>query len=426
MIPVDLRTVRLVLDQPRQADVDDIAQYCTDPLFERYMVTPWPYERRHAEYFVDDYVPGGWVADREYTWAIRLAGGAPLLGVVGWRRDRSDLGFWMGAPHRGAGYMTEAVGAAIGWLFAEVGVDLIAWECVAGNLASASVARANGFHFEGNAPPPSSAAMADAHRRGTAYCFATMTALCRKGGRDDPDRRDPRGPVRPRRHPVRAREAVAAGITAHRATLGGPLAAADAAAEAARWHDLEEHHYHRYLRGELDYPGQRHARARDFVAPFGIELDDQQAEDWFWTYFVEYQRAWVLHRDAAGCLDVLESRGIRLGIITNGELEFQSRKIRALDLDSRLEHVIASGEVGAAKPDPEIFLAACAAFEVSPAEACYVGDRLHTDAVGAASAGLLGVWLDRRGSGDGCRARRGRRVGSAGDPDARRLPALVA
>jgi putative hydrolase of the HAD superfamily len=26
-----------------------------------------------------------------------------------------------------------------------------------------------------------------------------------------------------------------------------------------------------------------------------------------------------------------------------------------------------------------------------------VGDRLHTDAIGAAQAGLVGVWLDRNG-----------------------------
>ena len=29
--------------------------------------------------------------------------------------------------------------------------------------------------------------------------------------------------------------------------------------------------------------------------------------------------------------------------------------------------------------------------------AAYVGDRLHTDAVGAARAGLVGVWLNRHG-----------------------------
>ena len=55
--------------------------------------------------------------------------------------------------------------------------------------------------------------------------------------------------------------AVAAGITGHRHLISGVLAAADDATEIARWRDLEELHYHRYLAGELDYTGQRRARA---------------------------------------------------------------------------------------------------------------------------------------------------------------------
>ncbi len=57
-----------------------------------------------------------------------------------------------------------------------------------------------------------------------------------------------------------------------------------------------------------------------------------------------------------------------------------------------------SAEFGAAKPDPSIFLHACALFGVPPSAAAYVGDRLNTDAIGAARAGLTGIWLDRDGT----------------------------
>ncbi|MEO6532383.1 MAG: HAD family hydrolase, partial [Pseudolysinimonas sp.] len=78
------------------------------------------------------------------------------------------------------------------------------------------------------------------------------------------------------------REAVARGITLHRAAVGGALAEADDEAESARWHQLEEVHYHRYLAGELDFLGQRRARVRDFVAPYGVVLaSDVEAEAWF-------------------------------------------------------------------------------------------------------------------------------------------------
>lgn len=193
------------------------------------------------------------------------------------------------------------------------------------------------------------------------------------------------------------RESVEAGIRAHRAALGGELGAADPVSEFARWNALEEEHYHRYLAGEIDFHGQRRARARAFVAPYGIELDDTAAEAWFEDYLVHYENTWALHADVEGCFAAIAPRA--LGIITNGDLAFQSAKIVGTGLDALIPvtDVIASGEVGVAKPDARIFEIAAAHFGAAPAEACYVGDRLHTDAIGAARAGLLGVWIDRAG-----------------------------
>jgi putative hydrolase of the HAD superfamily len=191
------------------------------------------------------------------------------------------------------------------------------------------------------------------------------------------------------------RFAVETAVAAHRAAQGGELAAAEPTAELARWMALEELHYLRYLNGELDYLGQRRARARDFVLPFGLELDDAAADEWFQRYVAEYQAAWRLHDDALPCLAELASRGIRVGIITNGDGVFQGAKLDAVGLSGLLEHVVASGDLGFTKPDRRIFEHACALFGVEPGAALYVGDRLHTDAIGAIDAGLAGVWLAR-------------------------------
>ena len=190
--------------------------------------------------------------------------------------------------------------------------------------------------------------------------------------------------------------AVAAGVTAHRRALGGAIALADDAAELRRWHDLEEHHYHRYLDGEIGFIDQRIARATDFAAPFGVALSPAQAHAWYDQYFAEYRLAWRLHDDTVACLDAMPDA--RFGIITNGELDFQLPKLEAIGLLPRMEHVIASGDVGFTKPDARIFRHACNLFGIAPSEAAYVGDRFETDAMGAASAGLTGVWLDRTAS----------------------------
>jgi putative hydrolase of the HAD superfamily len=166
------------------------------------------------------------------------------------------------------------------------------------------------------------------------------------------------------------------------------------AEEIARWNDLEELHYTRYLSGELDYLGQRHARARDFMLPHGVTFaSNRDAEEWFDYYLTHYQAAWSVYDDTVPALDALAD--LRLGIITNGDLTFQLAKMDAVGLTPRFEHVVASGEVGLVKPNPEIFRYACSLFGVAPADAVYIGDRLHTDAIGASAAGLTGLWLSR-------------------------------
>jgi putative hydrolase of the HAD superfamily len=192
------------------------------------------------------------------------------------------------------------------------------------------------------------------------------------------------------------RESVVAGIHGHRSALGGALAAADAASVAEHWNALEEEHYTRYLTGELDYLGQRRARVRGLLGRHGLAIDDDAAaEAWFEDYLVHYRNAWALHSDVLPALEAL--RPARFGLITNGERAFQQAKIDRVGLAEWLDDIVASAEVGITKPDERIFALACERLGVAAADAVYVGDRLHTDAVGATRAGLLGIWIDRRG-----------------------------
>jgi RimJ/RimL family protein N-acetyltransferase len=136
----------LVLDQPTMDDADLVTSYCQDPVFERFLTTPWPYKRDDANKFLELYVPGGWRKDDEYTWAIREAG--VFVGVIGFRTRNRDVGFWLGAPHRGRGIMPEALDTVLEWVFSWSDGDVY-WECNLGNAASAAVARKAGFTYRG-------------------------------------------------------------------------------------------------------------------------------------------------------------------------------------------------------------------------------------------------------------------------------------
>lgn len=101
-----------------------------------------------------------------------------------------------------------------------------------------------------------------------------------------------------------------------------------------------------------------------------------------------------LSPDIRDCLAELSGRGLRLGIVcdvgfTGGEL------LRSfLAEEELLDHFSGwafSDEVGHYKPSPQIFEAALAALEASPAEAVHVGDLRRTDVAGAAALGMRTV-----------------------------------
>lgn len=81
---------------------------------------------------------------------------------------------------------------------------------------------------------------------------------------------------------------------------------------------------------------------------------------------------------------------LAVGSISNGFADLQ-----AIGIAHHFQTSIAAHSFGRAKPDPQIFHAACAALEIRPQQAVYVGDDLTLDVQGAQNAGLRGVWMNR-------------------------------
>jgi putative hydrolase of the HAD superfamily len=85
----------------------------------------------------------------------------------------------------------------------------------------------------------------------------------------------------------------------------------------------------------------------------------------------------------------------RLGLVTNGPFDIQRAKLAASGLDPYFSAVAVSTEVGAGKPDPEIFSYALTQLGAAPTDAVMVGDSLERDVVGAQAAGIKVIWLNR-------------------------------
>lgn len=152
MQPSELASSMLRLDQPTADDAALMFEFCQDPVFERFLTVPWPYNHSDAETFVNLLIPNGWKSDTEYTWALRAPDTGEFLGVICLRLQTGSIGFWLGAPHRGRGYMPEALRLVSEWAFSNGIVRAIHWECLVGNAPSARVAQKAGFTFTGEAP----------------------------------------------------------------------------------------------------------------------------------------------------------------------------------------------------------------------------------------------------------------------------------
>ncbi|UQX87626.1 HAD family hydrolase [Jatrophihabitans telluris] len=89
------------------------------------------------------------------------------------------------------------------------------------------------------------------------------------------------------------------------------------------------------------------------------------------------------------------SQHIPLAYITNG-----NTILERVGLAGYFKVAIVGQEIGVRKPDPRIYLRACAELDLAPHEVLHVGDDPVEDWAAARQAGLRAVLLDRAGGSD--------------------------
>jgi putative hydrolase of the HAD superfamily len=101
----------------------------------------------------------------------------------------------------------------------------------------------------------------------------------------------------------------------------------------------------------------------------------------------------VVPPDSLATLDTLQSRGIRMGCVTNTiSLDVGiNDALQRLGLHRYFRSVVCSSVMGFKKPHRSLFECALAELEAGPASTVFVGDRLVDDVRGAQSVGMRGV-----------------------------------
>jgi RimJ/RimL family protein N-acetyltransferase len=146
----EIRTDRLTLRPPAAGDVPALTRFASDYAIAC-MTTrmPHPYAEADARQFVA--LVARQDTARERTFVIDKAGEG-VVGCIGFHRMAGgplEIGYWIGRPHWGRGYATEAVRGALLWASDDWGRRAIASGHFADNAPSAKVLVKSGFLYTG-------------------------------------------------------------------------------------------------------------------------------------------------------------------------------------------------------------------------------------------------------------------------------------
>jgi ribosomal-protein-alanine N-acetyltransferase len=151
--PAPITTERLLLRPFTPEDAEAVrAVACAFEIADMTLSVPHPYSIEDAHKFmalVQDWYKTG----TKFPMAVTLRANLALIGCVGLDRhdpnNRAELGYWIGVPHWGKGYATEASAAMLRWGFESLNFNKIIAHHFGRNPASGRVLEKIGMRREG-------------------------------------------------------------------------------------------------------------------------------------------------------------------------------------------------------------------------------------------------------------------------------------
>ena len=139
----------------------------------------------------------------------------------------------------------------------------------------------------------------------------------------------------------------------------------------------------------------RKIRFREIFKVLNIDVREEiiiKLAEEYWNFVYQHIKPYP---DVVPVLEFLRNQGYKLGIISDGLIDVQLNRIKALKLEKYFDTFTFSEEVGKNKPALEIFQLALKKANCSPSEAMMVGDNVKTDIAGANKVGMTSVWIRR-------------------------------
>ncbi|KAF4968557.1 hypothetical protein FSARC_4072 [Fusarium sarcochroum] len=150
--------------------------------------------------------------------------------------------------------------------------------------------------------------------------------------------------------------------------------------------------YNSYLDKEVTYEETESQKVKLFFGALG--LPEPTLED-IKNFRAIYKPVYRANRRATpGSVETLarlRENGYQTAIITNGQVEDQSAKAKAIEIHHLVDRIITSEEAGYRKPDIRIFQYAMEQLGASPNTICMIGDSADSDIRGALDAQLTAI-----------------------------------
>jgi len=130
---------------------------------------------------------------------------------------------------------------------------------------------------------------------------------------------------------------------------------------------------------------------RDALRDFGAEIPGLEGQ--LVQAYRDHQPALRLYPGVREGLAELRRSGVRLGLLSDGQVPVQMRKLAALGLADWFDAVVVTGELGSAfyKPHPAGFELLAKRLGATPAAMAYVGDNPLVDFAAAKHLGMCAL-----------------------------------
>jgi 2-haloacid dehalogenase len=111
---------------------------------------------------------------------------------------------------------------------------------------------------------------------------------------------------------------------------------------------------------------------------------------------LEAYRGLDSYPEVPAVLDALRARGLRTGVLSNGDPAMLQAAIASAELAARLDTVLSVDAVKVFKTSPRAYALATTALQATPSDIVFVSSN-RWDIAGASAFGLTPVWVNRLG-----------------------------